>query len=252
MGIQDRDYMRDRGRHERRGRDLKDLLAGMERPFRPSKPASLLPIFVFWIGLAAALYAGYSVWTQKERAGAGAKPKLASVPQLPKSGVERDRPTNAEREPQNASQHRPAPRTIPAMQESPRPAPEVNAAPPATAGTIYLCKAYSGGTFWAQSHCSQHQALIDSMVPVPAGMPFAQQVELAQQQRAELARTLYATPAPTPVATPAASNKAECQALDRQVEELDALARQPQSAQVQDRIRGDRKAARDRQFAIRC
>lgn len=31
----------------------------------------------------------------------------------------------------------------------------------AQAGTIYLCKAYSGGTFWAKAHCNQHSALIE-------------------------------------------------------------------------------------------
>lgn len=51
------------------------------------------------------------------------------------------------------------------------------------AATIYLCKAYSGGTVWAQAHCGTHNALIESIVSVPDNMPFKQQVALAEQQR---------------------------------------------------------------------
>ena len=52
----------------------------------------------------------------------------------------------------------------------------------AEAGTIYLCRAYSGGTFWASNHCRQHNALIERIVTVPDGMPFDQQVDLGNQQ----------------------------------------------------------------------
>ncbi len=47
----------------------------------------------------------------------------------------------------------------------------------AQAGTIYFCKAYNGSTFWAQSHCHEHKALIERIVSVPDGMPFQQQVD---------------------------------------------------------------------------
>lgn len=117
------------------------------------------------------------------------------------------------------------------------------------AGTIYLCKAYSGGTFWAQAHCGTHNALIESIVSVPDNMPFKQQVALAEQQR---------RPAPTPppansvVDTSASDRAAECRSLDARVNHLDSLARQPQSGAMQDWIRGERKKARDRQFGLRC
>lgn len=119
------------------------------------------------------------------------------------------------------------------------------------AGTIYLCKAYSGGTFWAQAHCGTHSALIESIVNVPDNMPFKQQVALAEQQR---------RPAPAPtttvntVAEPSAAqqHQAECRSLDARVNHLDSLARQPQSGAMQDWIRGERKQARDRQFGLRC
>lgn len=118
------------------------------------------------------------------------------------------------------------------------------------AGTIYLCKAYSGGTFWAQAHCGTHNALIESIVSVPDNMPFKQQVDLAEQQR---------RPAPVPTTvdrvvetSPAQDRTAECRSLDARVNYLDSMARQPQSGAMQDWIRSERKIARDRQFSLRC
>lgn len=46
--------------------------------------------------------------------------------------------------------------------------------------------------------------------------------------------------------------KAECNALDDRVKYLDAMARQPQSGQMQDWIREERKKMRDRQARIPC
>jgi hypothetical protein len=115
------------------------------------------------------------------------------------------------------------------------------------AGSIYLCKAYSGGTFWSQAHCRVHNALIESIVSVPESLPFDQQVNLAQQQR---------QPAPAGTTTTersAAENRmSECKNLDARITQLDSMARQPQSGQTQDWIRGERKTARDRQFSLRC
>ncbi|MDM0028398.1 hypothetical protein [Variovorax saccharolyticus] len=51
----------------------------------------------------------------------------------------------------------------------------------AHAATIYLCKAYNGSTFWANTHCNQHNAFIERIDTVPDGMPWDRQVEQAQQ-----------------------------------------------------------------------
>jgi hypothetical protein len=53
----------------------------------------------------------------------------------------------------------------------------------AHAGTIYLCKAYNGSTFWAKAHCNQHNALIDRIEHV-ADVPWEQQVQQAEQGKA--------------------------------------------------------------------
>jgi len=43
----------------------------------------------------------------------------------------------------------------------------------ATNDTLYLCKAYSGGTFWSNDQCTKQQALIERIVAVPDGLPLA-------------------------------------------------------------------------------
>ncbi len=62
----------------------------------------------------------------------------------------------------------------------------------AAADTIYHCKAYSGGTFWAQQHCSKHQALIDRIATVPSNLPWDQQVAIAEAQRNNAAAVVKA------------------------------------------------------------
>ncbi|WP_156955253.1 hypothetical protein [Polaromonas glacialis] len=121
----------------------------------------------------------------------------------------------------------------------------------AHSGSIYLCKAYSGGTFWAQSHCSKHSALIDSIVSVPDSLAFDQQVNLAEQQRRSTA--IMNTVTHTTVTTsPAQDRNAECKTLDARITDYDAQARHPQSGQMQDWISENKRKARDRQFSLRC
>lgn len=71
----------------------------------------------------------------------------------------------------------------------------------------------------------------------------------AKRQAAEQAK---ADQGPQRIALVGASNGAECTELDNRIAHLDAMARQPQSGYMQDWIRAQRKAIRDRQFAIRC
>ena len=121
----------------------------------------------------------------------------------------------------------------------------------AHSGSIYLCKAYSGGTFWANTHCNQHSALIDRIVSVPDSLPFDQQVNLAEQQRQSANRTNTITNTVTTTSSGPA-REVECKALDAQIKQFDAMARQPQSGQMQDWITVQKRKARDRQFSIKC
>lgn len=143
------------------------------------------------------------------------------------------------------------PGTTTARYVTPEPQP-VAPASRVTTTTLYHCKAYNGSTFWARSHCNQHQALVDRMVNVPSRLPFDQQVHLAEASRRAATNS---TPVQHPVVGNAAapqSNQDVCKELDKQIARWDAMARQPQTAPTQDWIREQRKQARDRQFVLRC
>lgn len=120
------------------------------------------------------------------------------------------------------------------------------------AGSLYLCRAYGGGTFWAQAHCNQHNALIERIISVPDTLPFDQQVKLAEQQRQPTTSTNTVTNTTVFSNSPVVSHVAECKALDAQITNYDSMARQPQSGQMQDWITAEKKKARDQQFRIRC
>jgi hypothetical protein len=55
-----------------------------------------------------------------------------------------------------------------------------------------------------------------------------------------------------PVAATARPKQAECDSLSKHIDWLDSMARQPQSGQMQDWIKHERRKARDRQFAMHC
>jgi hypothetical protein len=125
----------------------------------------------------------------------------------------------------------------------------------AAAEPLYLCKAYSGGLFWSSAHCSTRQATIDRIVEVPEGMPFEQQVMLGNQAAAEGARLAAPPPAqPHQPVQRSARQRAEdeCARLEAHIARLDAMARQPQSAAVQDKLAERRRSARSKQFELRC
>jgi hypothetical protein len=134
---------------------------------------------------------------------------------------------------------------------------------PARADTLYLCKSYSGGRFWSERPCAERQALIERLVSVPAGMPFDQRVKLGEQARAEGER--LTSPPPSPAAAPARGKTAappqsgqqppakdECTRLSHRMAQLDAQARQPQSAEKQDKLAMQRRKLREKQVKAGC
>lgn len=120
----------------------------------------------------------------------------------------------------------------------------------AAADTLYLCEAYAGGQFWSSAHCSKNQALIKRMFEVPSGLPFEQKVALGQQRLNGTSGSQAPAVVQRPVQT--GGTRTECAALKDRVVHLDALARQPQTGQTQDRIANEKKQVRDRQFRLRC
>ena len=147
----------------------------------------------------------------------------------------------------------PQPNVPPRGQTDPvQPAP----APVSPTTTVYLCKAYAGGTFWSDTICHTQRATIDRVATVPSHLPFDQQVAIAQQQANEAAPLYAVVPngAPArigPTNAPIAASY-ECEALRRQIVELDQSARSPQSGQMQDWIRERRMTVQARMNMLRC
>lgn len=125
--------------------------------------------------------------------------------------------------------------------------------------TIYLCKSQSGGLFWSGPHCASHQALLERMESVPASLPWAQQVQLAQTQweeaqrltlpevprqahRTEKARTA-ASRAPSVQREETTTSK-QCMQLHAKLEQLDQRARNGLSSSDADQVRTQRQALR--------
>jgi hypothetical protein len=71
----------------------------------------------------------------------------------------------------------------------------------------------------------------------------------AKRKAAERA---YALQAQAQVAATGRSGNTECEELDKRVADLDSMARQPHSGVMADWIKNERKAVRDRQFAMHC
>jgi hypothetical protein len=143
----------------------------------------------------------------------------------------------------------------------------ISFAPAAQADSLYLCKAYSGGSFWSREPCGQQQALIERIVSVPAGLSLQQQVRLGEQARAEGERLAQSPGAAAPGQAQRGSGKSsthtqgakaapdhstECAALQSRVDKLDAQARQPQSGMKQDKLAEQRRKLREKQARAGC
>lgn len=127
---------------------------------------------------------------------------------------------------------------------------------PASAGTVYLCRALAGGDYWSSAPCDARQGVGIRNYAVPDGMSFDQQVKMAQQQQDAAApprQEHSAAPARLPQrAAPAAGKAQTCDALSEEIHQLDAQARQGQSGLSQQRLRERRERLRTRQFQLGC
>ena len=231
MGLDDRDYMRER--HRRQLNAHAD-----ERPFLPAKETSLFVIVACWIGIAFLLFQAYAWWDQKQLREKPAR-QGSSMPARGEMPAPAAPPRAADAPPVAAA----APR--------PLPPPEVHCA--TSGGTLYHCRNADRSTFWANTPCSAHGATIDRMTSVPADLPFGEQVRIAEERRRALTPPpMHVSEAPAAAPEPAIDHGRRCAALEDRVRELDAMAREPHSAPMQDWIRSQRKLARDTQFRLRC
>ncbi len=155
----------------------------------------------------------------------------------------------------------PSPTTQPASPISPPP-PRHQAAPrtdhlhipsaalPEGARAVTKC-VVNGTTSYGDASCGQG-AKTTQVITRPdhnllQGMTPEQLAAARKVQIIAPANTPFTT-APTPVVSTASA----CQTIDAEIIQLDALARQPQSGQMQDWISQQRKALRDQQFRLGC
>ncbi len=217
----------------------------MPDPFRPSPPR--LTDWILPVVIVAALATGLWGWSQR-----------TEVERLQRSLAEERSRTSVTR---SLSAPRSEPRDVePRTTASPSPArpqpPQPIAATPARV-TIYLCRAYSGGSFWTSGTCSAQGGVIDRMTSVPGNLSFSEQVAIASREAADAA-ALYSPPniAQTPSSFgnggSSATEPIECPSLRQEIINLDAMARSPQPAQTQDWIKERRQGVRTQQFRLHC
>lgn len=119
---------------------------------------------------------------------------------------------------------------------------------PATT-VINLCQAPGGGQYWTAQACSSRSWTLIRTARVPVQVPWADQVAAGRTQH-QAAQQLTTTPSIRYGV--AASRKDECARLEARVAELDRMGRVGGTAAHMDWLRHERKAARDKQFRIRC
>lgn len=116
---------------------------------------------------------------------------------------------------------------------------------------IFLCRSQTHRFYWNHEHCSARGWMVERIERVPRSASWAQQVEMAR------ARQEQAQAAAMPSHTPQARESSEapgqvCQQLEERVKQLDSAGRAGSTHYNLDRIREERRQARDQQFRLRC
>lgn len=205
--------------------DMRQRRSANDAPIRPPQrdsAASMLRIALFWVCVLAALWAAGNWLMEQKRAAVVVNPSPALAPSYP------------------TPQQRPVP-AYPGEDSSAR--------------TVNKCT-INGKVTYTEGGCpsgaTAKQLRVDA---APIGMlsPLASPSPMQQSPPSSVpVDTVPAQSIPQRAQPPAFDRAAECRFLDAEIQKLDAWARQPQSGQMQDWIRDQRKKARDRQFEIRC
>ncbi|MCJ0765661.1 hypothetical protein [Variovorax terrae] len=220
MGLQDRDYVR-----ERRWRDLD----ARPRPFAPPEPTlqSTLQIILFWLAVGFVLWKAWGWWEARQPA----KRQPPSTATVSRPAV-------------------PPPRGPAALTY---PSPTVPAAPKVVTRCVV-----NGVTSYSDAGCASATApathlRIDPAQNLADGMRPEHRAAALQSLQPRQQHVVQAAPQPV-YAYPdlAVQLKAVCQGLEEEISYIDARARQPQPAWEQDRLSARRKVARDEQFRLRC
>ena len=194
-----------------------------DRPFGPAPERPLTHWIATVLVLLALVYAGYRVW---------------------ESSSDRASPPNTRQDTSATSQALPPPQTS-AQPQSAAPA------PPAPGTRIVSKCLVNGKTLYSDNACPQGtagtQVVTKADHNLMAGLTPAQMTAADRVRPAAPSISAFAPTEGSP-----SSNASECKALDEHIKYLDATARQPQSGQMQDWIKDQRKKVRDRQFALHC
>lgn len=212
MGMMDRDYMKDQGR---------------QRPFSPPPERSGTSTLIIVIIFVAALFALYKIadWKLNQRAAEIATRQAAAA-----NPIQRQIERPSHQFPQQPTQQN---------------------APGAPAGTRIVTKCVvNGKTSYGDNSCAQGAITTQVTTRADHNLMAAVRPEAATPAEEPLNQPIVV--AQNSSSTDAAAKKAECQYLNAEIERLDAMARQPQSMQMHDWIKDQRKKIRDKQYRIPC
>ncbi len=118
---------------------------------------------------------------------------------------------------------------------------------------IYLCQHPADRLAWHASPCSHAGLALERTERVPFDLDWPQQVAFANRLRAQAQAQTTANAAPARSgSSKAPSRQGQCQALEERVRELDHMGRAGSQHYNLDRVRSERKRARDTQFRLKC
>lgn len=194
-----------------------------DRPFGPAPERPLMHWIATVLVLLALVYAGYRVWESSS--------DRASPPKTTQDTSATSQPLPP---PQTSAQ---PPSAAPAL---PAPGTRIVSKCVVNGQTLYSDNACPQGTAGTQVITKADHNLMAGLTP--AQMAAADRVQPAAPSMSVLAQS----------GNPIADRANECAFINSEIKRLDALARQPQSGQMQDWITAERKKLRDRQFRIPC
>lgn len=130
----------------------------------------------------------------------------------------------------------------------------------AQADQLYRCRAYGGGLFWSQTHCQQHDALVDRIESVPSGLSPDRQIRVAQQGLEQSARSASRADAMTRAeqkslqreARTRARQQARCERLMAELEIQYVRSRQKLTALQQQRVSERQQRLREQRSQAGC
>lgn len=224
MGLQDREYMRHRGRA-----DIADL-----KLFRPPEPSvkSTLWIVLFFLLFTFLCFKAWNWWQLRKSppVSAVSRPVRAPVPLPPKQY------------PNLAGNWDPS-RTAPVYSQQ--------SESQGTTQTFTKC-VVNGVTSFTDGDCAPNATRSSVSVNPNANLADGLREAPALVIRRTAPQVAQAVPAAESISNPHLEKKLLCNRYEEEIKQIDARARQPLPGSEQDWLAARRKRARDEQFRLRC